>query len=747
MFKEVLCPLADNAWLALTTEDPQGQEPPTQQTGWAYAKVLSRDGSTRDVLELLSLHVPADLKRARETDGIAAGQREMAEKTKGTKSEACYVESALQYAARAEALRKPTLRMPMWLNPLSGSRILCAFHVHRRPAEFRLVDLEAGDILATFDGAAIHEQIFGGPRSKSKATVSSPEQELRRLTTGVDFDVLSKAEALELTRRVKTLADAQREFQLAGIAPLKLSPLAASDDRLLLNLGLERAMVAYEGATFRLLAKWPCMHGAWPVAARTAEGFLFHCTEDDFDRDEVLYVRSSDGAELGRWPSKRRRVLADMGGSTPPGRVVALSALGGKVTIQHGDESSPHEIPAVLSVDKYDPLKVGLSPDARFVAMARMMGGDSLALYDRDLGYCAVTPFPAAEIRQDAAGRQVRLPGFALTEDEVLVIARGEVSRLSLADLTWHPPIKPAPRIRKLATPALTLEQALETGPLAEIAAQVRSWFRPSVVLVPKRLRADGLPTGSSKAGGLPDLEQGCEWPRYRGAPMAFLLQLNLADVASVEPVLGLPGEGLLSVFLALDDSYPIPSFFSDANSDLDGCRVIFTPAGRPLDRIPFPIDTPDGYRKAKPVVCGYTCRRGGSVLPDLSNDRVQRAALSPIQSSAYRELVRALNGDDDAPANLATRVGGYPALLQNDDLHLQAESYSRGDSLHGRAYEMWEDAAFQQSAQQWRQLFQLPEGKEGWTWGDAGLMHVAVREDQWRAADFSPAWGIGVCH
>ena len=190
-----------------------------------------------------------------------------------------------------------------------------------------------------------------------------------------------------------------------------------------------------------------------------------------------------------------------------------------------------------------------------------------------------------------------------------------------------------------------------------------------------------------------------------------------------------------------------MPSFYSDINSDPEGCRVIYTPASAPLHRTTPPPNMPKQRHDGTRTVCSYTMKAGGPMLPELSNDRVQRAQLTPGQANAYRELVTAINGDDESPQHWATRLGGNPALLQNDDLHLQAESNARSLPQDDTTYTQWTDPSFQQVAQRWRQLLQLAEGKEGWTWGDTGLMHVVVLADQWDSAAFTQAWGVGVCH
>lgn len=744
MFKESLFNLRENGWLAITLDHSAEHDPPTRDIDLAYAVMHAADGTERDLLTLLSLPIAADERAAKAQDRTAAGQLELAERAKGTKSEAMYRDNVLRYAAQANALRSPTRLLPRWLFPLGGTRLLCGFHLHCQPVRIRVVDVATEVELWTADGAEILAQI--NDAGASKRSEPDPGKEIRRLTNGLDLASMSEAEAQALMQKLESLSAQQQELMRSRAAPLKVRPLTAMGDRLLLDAGMERILIGCDDGKFYQLARWPSLYGGWSVAAPTSDGFIFHCVTGQGDRDQVQHVRARDGFVFGVWPSKGKRVLSSAAGSTPPSNTVALVALGGEVVLQSAGTDVTRKLPKLLSVDQHDSVEASLSPDARIVGMCRYFAGDEIVLFDVAKELAVTVKWPSVQTAGASTRPQTRAPAFALTENDLLLLASGELTRVALADLDWKAPIAPAPPIKRRRTPALTLDAALLQAPLAGIAGLVRSWFRPGVLLVPKRLRGDRAPVGASKSGGYPDLAVESEWPRYRGQPMAFMLQVDLAEVSAVEPAIALPRSGLLSVFLAFDD-FPMPSFYSDANSDPEGCRVIYTPSEQPLQRTAPPVDMPSEAYEGKDVICSYAVRAGGAMLPQLSNDRVQRANLTPQQSQAYRSLVLAINGDDDAPSNWTTRLGGYPALLQNDDLHLDAETFSRGLSLCDSTYAQWADLEFQRAAQSWRQLLQLSEGKEGWTWGDAGLLHVLVRDEQWQSARFSPAWAIGVCH
>ena len=82
-------------------------------------------------------------------------------------------------------------------------------------------------------------------------------------------------------------------------------------------------------------------------------------------------------------------------------------------------------------------------------------------------------------------------------------------------------------------------------GALMEIAAPtIRIYLDPA---------DDGaIPVGASKMGGGADLPPGVEWPSWH-EPMAFIAQLNLAEVAPYDREGALPDHGLLSFFYETD--------------------------------------------------------------------------------------------------------------------------------------------------------------------------------------------------
>jgi hypothetical protein len=119
----------------------------------------------------------------------------------------------------------------------------------------------------------------------------------------------------------------------------------------------------------------------------------------------------------------------------------------------------------------------------------------------------------------------------------------------------------------------------------------------PSIRLVAQQPKAgeEGR-VGGCRIGDVPDLPQGVEWPRPStearsdadpvappGAPLSFLLQVNLAEVAFADREQLLPKAGMLYFFFHLDEG---------GVGEADVATVLFA-QGTKLRRTMAPLDLP----------------------------------------------------------------------------------------------------------------------------------------------------------
>jgi hypothetical protein len=148
-------------------------------------------------------------------------------------------------------------------------------------------------------------------------------------------------------------------------------------------------------------------------------------------------------------------------------------------------------------------------------------------------------------------------------------------------------------------------------------------------------------PIGASRLGGAPDLPGDVAWPSApSGALLSFYGQIDLAepDVAALD--VGLPREGLLSVFVGRFDVSKKPMPVS----------LLLSPTGSALQRRPSPAPPEafddSGTAQLNPVIVGF-----------------ERRLSFPPLGRAATDALRALcpHGDIDA---LCDGIGAYPSAL-----------------------------------------------------------------------------------
>jgi uncharacterized protein YwqG/predicted DNA-binding protein (MmcQ/YjbR family) len=166
---------------------------------------------------------------------------------------------------------------------------------------------------------------------------------------------------------------------------------------------------------------------------------------------------------------------------------------------------------------------------------------------------------------------------YALVWDKLDAAAR---TKVQLAGLPYDEP--------KL------LDRLIEMHGLKARRKAIHKLARHAILLRTKKSSEAKIPVGATRIGGRPDLPAKAEWPAYRdGRPLAFLAQINLAQVAKLgAPIKGLPAAGLLSVFsvwgwMKADDFDPqVPQDGTQARQEENGWTVVLhTPPKTRLER------------------------------------------------------------------------------------------------------------------------------------------------------------------
>jgi uncharacterized protein YwqG len=286
------------------------------------------------------------------------------------------------------------------------------------------------------------------------------------------------------------------------------------------------------------------------------------------------------------------------------------------------------------------------------------------------------------------------------------------------------------------------LQSMLENSALAWVTDGLLALAKPSLRLLLKVTPEKELAVGSSKSGGYPDLPSAETWPTWKGIPLAFVVQINLAEVHSLLPTSLLPPAGLLSFFFDADH---VPVGYDPAWRG--GWRVLFTEEGETLERIPTP---PDLYEKAPtwmPPGNHYPASAIQFVLemtlPPFDFPEIETLGLNQKEQNSYLEILSQLEERLSAPLH---RLLGYPDALQGD-MQLMCELASRGYFLGKGLPDEARTAFLLSRASRWHLLLQLDtDTHRDMIWAIEGrcsfwMPHEALRQKQFEQSWFLMQW------
>ncbi len=271
----------------------------------------------------------------------------------------------------------------------------------------------------------------------------------------------------------------------------------------------------------------------------------------------------------------------------------------------------------------------------------------------------------------------------------------------------------------------------LEARGLARVAGSVAAAAKPSVLLISTQESEETC----SRLGGRPNLPEQLDWPEWRGLPLPFIAQLDLAEILSGED-LGLPPSGSLYFFYEGGETWGFDP------KDKGSAQVIYStdaPSRHALRELPE--DVPEEMR-----FVGVRLEAGAAdaSLPDGQDQVIESLKLSAEERNAYDEFLEELG---EARPDMYHRLGGYPEPVQGDP-RLEAQLVSHG-LYCGRpsGYQRGKELGLWPGATDWTLLLQVDSDEAaGMMWGDAGRLYFLIRREDLAARAFEKAWLILQC-
>ncbi len=404
------------------------------------------------------------------------------------------------------------------------------------------------------------------------------------------------------------------------------------------------------------------------------------------DRHDVHVLAAADGGrEVGCMTSPHARSgVMDLAGASAANRAL-LAHPGGTIEWLDAAGRSEGALRPFPSLARKDTVGGQLAPDGRHV----LAGADTLVLVDLERGRQA----EVADDRfaYDQGDHRVFHPEVQYRSETraglhgLLRAREGVLSVEPYDSFDWRPALVPAAKGRRGAKP--------EAAAWADLR-------KPAWALKPARRGS-----GASQLYGAPHLHQPADWPQHGGRPMLLLCQLDLAAAAVTAP---LPVEGALLFFVAADAGFEpaLDDSFHPAAS-----RVLWVPA---LAATPLPAGDAD-LPAAQPVKLAADA----AVWPQPDAPIVQAQGWPAAKIEAYRQFVDATQPDGPGPGH---RLGGYPTVVQHNDLELDAAQAAGDEGAPAR----------------WRLLLQL-DSDDVFTWGtDSGTLYFMVHDDDLAAREFT---------
>jgi uncharacterized protein YwqG len=234
-----------------------------------------------------------------------------------------------------------------------------------------------------------------------------------------------------------------------------------------------------------------------------------------------------------------------------------------------------------------------------------------------------------------------------------------------------------------------------------------------------------------NKIGGFPNLPDSTQWPLWKGEPLTFLCQIDLACLPNDDSFPAYPKSGLL--FFFNDKAQRAWGF--DPN-DLGSHKVIYIKGdpGSYNTTIPVQIDPGSVYQEK------YISFSKIQTYPDCSDERIKRLNLNKSQLEKYLELCSSAFGS--LPQH---QFFGYQNPVQSNDMDLECQLVTHGLYCgNSSGYHDPRRKSLEPGRNQWTLLLQIDsEDENGMMWRDLGKLYYWIPKEDLKKGNFNNVWVI----
>ena len=232
------------------------------------------------------------------------------------------------------------------------------------------------------------------------------------------------------------------------------------------------------------------------------------------------------------------------------------------------------------------------------------------------------------------------------------------------------------------------------------------------------------ITVGDCKIGGMPDLPVNIEWPHAHGKPLAFIAQINLAEIHALDTEAQLPASGWLYFFYDAVNEH-----WGDVPDDYWHFAVrYFDGAVTEL----YPAEPPENLASENQFLSAATSFQPQTTFPDESSLAWPKVGMTRKQWMALGELEEHVYEMNSGRYN---QLLGHSTNLQDGMERLctrMAKQFFEADG----------------TPNEWVLLLQLDSNDKecGMMWGDCGVLYFWIRQQDLQQRRFERCWCVMQC-